>query len=55
MTEEEIRLKLSLDSKELDEGTRRALAKIGNFGMETEKTFVKVGSATRGFKWDVTI
>src|SRR5690348_14949405 len=43
LTEEEIRLKLGLDSKEIDEGTRRALEKIVKFGKESEKAFYEHG------------
>ena len=43
LTEEEIRLKLGLDTKEIDEGTRRALEKIVKFGKESEKAFYEHG------------
>lgn len=50
MTAEEIKIKLGLDSRELDEGTRKAIQQIANMGHESEKTFVKVGNAGKSFK-----
>ena len=49
LTEEEIRIKLGLDSSELDSGTRRALQNIPNFGKESERSFVHGEKAARGF------
>jgi hypothetical protein len=43
ISEEEIRLKLGLDTKEIDEGTRRALQKVVEFGKHSEKAFYEHG------------
>lgn len=50
LTEEEIRIKLGLDTQELDSGTRNALAKIASFGKESHNHFLHADSAAKGFK-----
>lgn len=43
LTAEEIRIKLGLDDKELDEGTRRALANLSKLGKESKATWYEHG------------
>lgn len=50
LTEEEIRIKLGLDSSELDSGTRRALQNITGFGKEAHSSFLHADSSARNFK-----
>lgn len=50
MTEEEVRIKLGLDTRELDSGTRRALQNISGFGQEAHKSFLHGDNAAKGFK-----
>jgi hypothetical protein len=49
LTVEEIKIKLGLDSQELDEGTRKALSKIAGFGNEAHKSFLHAESGGRAF------